>query len=89
MSIRLMIFIVALLILDLKPISGQDPEPKWWPQFRGPNALGVADDMAYPDTLDLDENLLWRTEITSGVFFALCLARSSLSHGDGPRAGQA
>jgi outer membrane protein assembly factor BamB len=34
-----------------------------WPQFRGPGALGVADDPRLPDTWSETENVIWKTEI--------------------------
>ena len=38
-----------------------------WPQFRGPGGLGIApDDQAYPTTLDMSRNLLWKTEVPKG-----------------------
>lgn len=38
-----------------------------WPQFRGPNASGVADNAGPPIRFGQDTNLLWKTEIPSGV----------------------
>ena len=34
-----------------------------WPQFRGPGAMGVADDPKLPDSWSETENVVWKTEI--------------------------
>jgi len=34
-----------------------------WPQFRGPGALGVAEDPVLPETWSATENVAWKTEI--------------------------
>ncbi len=34
-----------------------------WPQFRGPNGLGVSHDKRLPLTWTTDKNLLWKTEL--------------------------
>ena len=34
-----------------------------WPRFRGPDATGVLDDPALPDTWSATENVIWRAEI--------------------------
>src|SRR5215510_16269916 len=34
-----------------------------WPQFRGSDSLGVADDASLPDTWSLTENIAWKTDI--------------------------
>jgi hypothetical protein len=34
-----------------------------WPQFRGSDSLGVADDASLPDTWSLTENIAWNTDI--------------------------
>jgi outer membrane protein assembly factor BamB len=34
-----------------------------WPQFRGPQALGVSDDAGIPDTWSATENVVWKTPI--------------------------
>ena len=34
-----------------------------WPQFRGPGALGVAEDPQLPETWSATENVAWKTEI--------------------------
>jgi outer membrane protein assembly factor BamB len=34
-----------------------------WPQFRGPQSMGVADDPALPDKWSATENIVWKTAI--------------------------
>jgi outer membrane protein assembly factor BamB len=34
-----------------------------WPQFRGPQSTGVADDAALPETWSATRNVVWKTEI--------------------------
>ena len=34
-----------------------------WPQFRGPDALGVVEDPSLPDTWSTTENVAWKTDI--------------------------
>jgi outer membrane protein assembly factor BamB len=34
-----------------------------WPQFRGPQSMGVAEDPALPDTWSATENVAWKTDI--------------------------
>jgi len=37
-----------------------------WPQFRGPNATGVSEDINLPVTLHLAENVVWKTPMPMG-----------------------
>ena len=37
-----------------------------WPQFRGPDGLGVADDTPIPATFGPDESVVWKTAIPPG-----------------------
>ena len=41
--------------------------PANWPQFRGPNSQGVAEDAKPPVTFGPDKALLWKTPLPSGV----------------------
>ena len=34
-----------------------------WPQFRGPGAMGVADDSRFPDKWSETENVAWKTAV--------------------------
>jgi len=39
-----------------------------WPNFRGPNCLGIAPESAIPPIeLNPDKNLFWKTSLASGV----------------------
>lgn len=39
----------------------------WWPQFRGPNACGVAASGEYVAEFDDETNLIWKTDLPSGI----------------------
>lgn len=53
--------LVAALAISLfgPPLSAVDQ----WPQFRGPQSTGVADDPALPETWSATRNVVWKTEI--------------------------
>lgn len=42
-------------------------KPLAWPQFRGPNGSGIADDQKPPVELGPEKNLKWKTAIPSGL----------------------
>jgi outer membrane protein assembly factor BamB len=48
----------TIFLLGL-PLSAADS----WPQFRGPQSTGVADDPALPETWSATRNVVWKTEI--------------------------
>ncbi len=48
----------ALVTLLCTPVLAQE-----WPQFRGPGALGVADDPRLPDTWSTTDNVVWTTAV--------------------------
>ena len=52
------LLVAALVTLLSTPILAQE-----WPQFRGPGALGVADDPRLPDTWSTTENVVWTTAV--------------------------
>jgi len=58
----------AKLVLGLlafaSALSGATPQ---WPQFRGPNGSGVADDARPPVHFGADTNLLWKTAVPPGL----------------------
>jgi len=37
--------------------------PDNWPQFRGPDSMGVAEDPRLPDTWSATDNVVWRTAV--------------------------
>jgi outer membrane protein assembly factor BamB len=42
-------------------------KPLAWPQFRGPNGSGVADDQKPPVEIGPDKNVKWKVEVPSGL----------------------
>lgn len=52
--------------LSTTAASAASPGP-YWPQFRGPNAAGVADDAKPPLEFGPDKNLLWKASAPGGV----------------------
>src|SRR5262245_14209229 len=50
---------IALVLLASMVSSAEDR----WPQFRGPQSLGVAEDPALPDKWSTTENVAWKTAI--------------------------
>jgi len=50
----------AFTIFLLGPLLGAVDS---WPQFRGPQSSGVADDAALPETWSATRNVVWKTEI--------------------------
>jgi len=50
----------AFTIFLLGPLLGAADS---WPQFRGPQSTGVADDAALPETWSATRNVVWKTEI--------------------------
>jgi len=53
--------LVAVLTISLlgPPLGAVDQ----WPQFRGPQSTGVADDPVLPETWSATRNVVWKTEI--------------------------
>jgi outer membrane protein assembly factor BamB len=60
-----------------------------WPQFRGPNAAGVAEDAKPPVQFGPDTNLRWKTPLPAGLsspvvwghrIFLTALGERSASH---------
>lgn len=64
---------LALLIAGwLMAFSAQAQETgaaaKWWPQFRGPNALSIAPDgKKLPVQFGPEQSLLWKTPLPPGL----------------------
>ena len=56
---RAMISIVAVLQLAL--LAAAD-----WPQFRGPNATGVSEEINLPVEFGADRNVVWKTPVPLG-----------------------
>jgi outer membrane protein assembly factor BamB len=52
--------LLTALIISITPV------PNWaedWPQFRGPQSNGVAEDSSLPDSWSATQNVVWKTEI--------------------------
>src|SRR5688500_12447161 len=55
---------VACLFLPLLAGAALAAEPVAnWPQFRGPGAMGVADNPGLPDRWSTNENVAWKIEV--------------------------
>jgi outer membrane protein assembly factor BamB len=54
---------VALLLIGLTSVSAPPTTNDRWPQFRGPDSLGVSDDPALPDKWSATENVAWKIPI--------------------------
>jgi len=51
------------VLLTLFLLASLSPSADNWPQFRGPQSTGVADDPSVPDTWSTTHNVVWKTEI--------------------------
>src|SRR5215813_14980225 len=53
--------LIALFVVSLfaGPVSDNDQ----WPQFRGPQSMGVVEDTQLPDKWSATENVAWKTNI--------------------------
>ena len=63
MNARLRLLFVSFFVAlgpSITPLAAADAE---WPQFRGPLALGTADNVDLPDTWSATDNVLWKHEI--------------------------
>ena len=56
------IFFVTVLVLLTVAARAATPATNW-PQFRGPGALGVADNPNLPDRWSTNENVAWKIEV--------------------------
>lgn len=58
--------IATILLCFLLPFAnaqGQSPNVSSWPQFRGPNGMGVATASGLPTRFDEQEHLVWKTKV--------------------------
>ena len=53
--------IVSALLFAAVPVAAD--QAGQWPQFRGPGATGVAEDLKAPDTWSAAENVVWKTDV--------------------------
>lgn len=61
------ITLVVFLVLSMIPAVDAEPTESRWPQFRGPNASGVALQGRYPSQFGPGKNLRWKTTLPRGV----------------------
>ncbi|NQV35324.1 MAG: PQQ-binding-like beta-propeller repeat protein [Phycisphaeraceae bacterium] len=59
--------LVAILATCLTPVLWAESVPPNWPQFRGPNGSGIADDARPPIHLGPDTNVRWKIAVPSGI----------------------
>jgi outer membrane protein assembly factor BamB len=59
--------LVAVLSAGLVSHATAAPAPADWPQFRGPNSQGVAENAKPPFAFGPDKALLWKTPLPAGV----------------------
>ena len=52
---------LILMSLTVGALTGAD-----WPQFRGPNAVGISDTTNLPAELGPTKNVIWKTELPPG-----------------------
>jgi len=57
---------VTLVVACVSSVLAAD-SPLAWPQFRGPNGSGVADDQKPPVQIGPDKNVKWKIEVPSGL----------------------
>src|SRR5689334_10846491 len=63
-----MLFRIAILSLSLLTATiSFGGEQLAWPQFRGPNGSGIAEDEKPPVELGPDKNVKWKIEVPSGL----------------------
>src|SRR5262249_52409226 len=57
----------AILAIFVCAAATLGAEPLVWPQFRGPNGSGVADDQKPPVQLGIDKNVKWKVPVPHGL----------------------
>jgi outer membrane protein assembly factor BamB len=55
--------LISLSLLSLFLVGSAPKSESNWPQFRGPQSIGVAEDPALPDRWSATENVAWKTDI--------------------------
>ncbi|HWQ35280.1 MAG TPA: PQQ-binding-like beta-propeller repeat protein [Blastocatellia bacterium] len=63
MFIRIVLTIALASTVFASALTSANNAPDRWPQFRGPGALGSAEDPKLPDRWSQTENVAWKTEI--------------------------
>src|SRR5262245_15463500 len=61
--------LIAAALFAADHATAQDSkDPSWWPQFRGPNAAGVASDgKKLPTEFGPEKFVLWKTPLPAGL----------------------
>lgn len=60
-------YYIAPVIAIATFVNSDAATPLVWPQFRGPNGSGVADDQKPPVEVGPDKNVKWKIEVPSGL----------------------
>ena len=50
-----------------------------WPQFRGPNAVGVAEGAKLPEKIGVDKNVIWKIDLPPGHSSPIVAADQTMS----------
>jgi outer membrane protein assembly factor BamB len=58
---------VLIAVASIGAAAARADSPLAWPQFRGPNGSGVADDQKPPVELGPDKNVKWKVAVPSGL----------------------
>jgi len=61
------LFPLAVLAMCFSPALFAESAPSNWPQFRGPNGSGIADDARPPIHFGPDTNVRWKIAVPSGI----------------------
>src|SRR5262249_31076957 len=57
----IILHLIAIFIVSSFAVSVSDNDQ--WPQFRGPQSIGVVEDPQLPDKWSATENVAWKTDI--------------------------
>src|SRR5215475_2693725 len=64
----------TLLVVVAVSVFGADT----WPQFRGPQSMGVAEDPALPDKWSATQNIAWKTDIPGNGWSSPVVAKDRI-----------
>src|SRR4029077_10545100 len=63
MLLRLLLVVLLFGVSSISSASAPAPALDRWPQFRGPESMGINDDPALPDTWSATQNVVWKTPV--------------------------
>jgi len=65
MKMRIFFMISTLILLSGQTLRGQSDYMQQWPQFRGPFASGIMENVDLPERWNINtgENIAWKTDI--------------------------